>query len=118
MPELRCINSCVSLLVPSGRRVEKCAAACLQGYAPLYNPFEQFYSRYVYRRVRHIFNRPICSTPGAEVTLKERATDDYNWSFRFTGTEKRCINLGSYNYLGFASPSGECADAAEAAARR
>ncbi|XP_039751157.1 serine palmitoyltransferase 2 isoform X2 [Pararge aegeria] len=90
----------------------------VHGYAPLYNPFEQFYSRYVYRRVRHIFNRPICSTPGAEVTLKERATDDYNWSFRFTGTEKRCINLGSYNYLGFASPSGECADAAEAAARR
>ncbi|XP_034827286.1 serine palmitoyltransferase 2 [Maniola hyperantus] len=89
-----------------------------EGYAPLYNPFEQFYSRYVYRRVRHIFNRPICSTPGAEVTLKERATDDYNWSFRFTGTEKRCINLGSYNYLGFAEPSGECADAAEAATRR
>ncbi|XP_023934963.2 serine palmitoyltransferase 2 isoform X2 [Bicyclus anynana] len=88
------------------------------GYAPLYNPFEQFYSRYVYRRVRHIFNRPICSTPGAELTLKERATDDYNWSFRFTGAEKRCINLGSYNYLGFAAPEGECADAAEAAARR
>lgn len=90
----------------------------LQGYAPLYNPFEQFFSRYVYRRVRHLFNRPICSTPGAELTLKERATDDYNWTFRFTGTERRCINLGSYNYLGFAEPTGACADAAEAATRR
>nr|XP_026501555.1 serine palmitoyltransferase 2 [Vanessa tameamea] len=89
-----------------------------EGYAPLYNPFEQFYSRYVYRRVRHIFNRPICSTPGAEVTLKERYTDDYNWSFGFTGTERRCINLGSYNYLGFAAPEGACADAAAAAVRR
>ncbi|XP_038214647.1 serine palmitoyltransferase 2 isoform X2 [Zerene cesonia] len=89
-----------------------------EGYAPLYNPFEQFFSRYVYRRVRHCFNLPITSAPGAELTLKERATDDYNWSFRFTGKEKRCINLGSYNYLGFAEAEGECAEAAAAAARR
>ncbi|KPJ13348.1 Serine palmitoyltransferase 2 [Papilio machaon] len=88
------------------------------GYAPLYNPFEQFFSRYVYRRVRHCFNRPICSAPGAELTLKERHTDDYNWSFRFTGKERRCINLGSYNYLGFAEPTGPCADAAAEATRR
>ncbi|XP_072939222.1 serine palmitoyltransferase 2 isoform X2 [Epargyreus clarus] len=88
-----------------------------EGYAPLYNPFEQFYSRYVYRRVRHCFNRPICSAPGAELTLKERYTDDYNWSFRFTGTEKRCINLGSYNYLGFAEAAGPRAAAAAAALR-
>ncbi|XP_045534668.1 serine palmitoyltransferase 2 isoform X1 [Papilio machaon] len=89
-----------------------------EGYAPLYNPFEQFFSRYVYRRVRHCFNRPICSAPGAELTLKERHTDDYNWSFRFTGKERRCINLGSYNYLGFAEPTGPCADAAAEATRR
>ncbi|XP_050669710.1 serine palmitoyltransferase 2 isoform X2 [Leptidea sinapis] len=89
-----------------------------EGYAPLYNPFEQFFSRYLYRRVRHCFNRPITSAPGAHLTLKERATDDYNWTFRFTGQERRCINLGSYNYLGFAEPTGECADAAEEATRR
>ena len=29
-----------------------------------------------------------------------------------TGTSKDCINLGSYNYLGFAQNSGPCADAA------
>ncbi|CAH4037596.1 serine palmitoyltransferase 2 isoform X1 [Pieris brassicae] len=89
-----------------------------EGYAPLYNPFEQFFSRYLYRRVRHCFNLPVTSTPAAEVTLKERATDDYNWTFRFTGEEKTYINLGSYNYLGFAEPRGECADAAEEAAKR
>ncbi|XP_068632782.1 serine palmitoyltransferase 2 isoform X2 [Battus philenor] len=89
-----------------------------EGYAPLYNSFEQFFSRYLYRRVRHCFNRPICSAPGAELVLKERRTRDYNWSFEFTGTERRCINLGSYNYLGFAEPSGPCADAAAQAARR
>lgn len=29
---------------------------------------------------------------------------------RFTGTETKCLNLGSYNYLGFAANSGPCAD--------
>lgn len=31
-------------------------------------------------------------------------------SDRFTGTETQCINLGSYNYLGFAEASGKCAE--------
>lgn len=29
---------------------------------------------------------------------------------RFTGTETKCLNLGSYNYLGFASNDGPCAN--------
>ncbi|KAL6420829.1 hypothetical protein ACFW04_014371 [Cataglyphis niger] len=81
-----------------------------QGYAPLYDNFEKFYLRYVYRRVRDCWNRPICSVPGAMVTLKDRVTKDYGWTFQFTGTETQCINLGSYNYLGFAEASGKCAD--------
>lgn len=35
---------------------------------------------------------------------------DCCYIFRFTGTETKCLNLGSYNYLGFASNSGPCAD--------
>lgn len=31
---------------------------------------------------------------------------------RFTGTKTKCLNLGSYNYLGFAENSGKCAEAA------
>lgn len=81
-----------------------------QGYPPLYDAFESFYSRYVYRRIRDCWNRPICSVPGAEVTLKDRITKDYGWSFEFTGTETKCLNLGSYNYLGFAANSGPCAE--------
>lgn len=34
----------------------------------------------------------------------------YHFIHRFTGTETKCLNLGSYNYLGFASNSGPCAD--------
>lgn len=52
-----------------------------QGYVALYDGFEQFYLRYVYRRIRDCFNSPICSVPGAEVTLKDRITRDYCWTF-------------------------------------
>lgn len=52
-----------------------------QGYVPLYDNFEHFYLRYVYRRVRDCWNRPICSVPGAEVVLKDRITNDYGWTF-------------------------------------
>ncbi|XP_015118077.1 serine palmitoyltransferase 2 isoform X1 [Diachasma alloeum] len=81
-----------------------------KGYPPLYDAFDTFYLRYVYRRVRDCWNRPICSVPGAMVTLKDRVTHDHGWTFQFTGTETPCINLGSYNYLGFAEATGPCAD--------
>ncbi len=32
--------------------------------------------------------------------------------YRYPGTVTRCLNLGSYNYLGFAQNSGPCAEAA------
>ncbi|EDW51838.1 serine palmitoyltransferase 2 [Drosophila sechellia] len=87
------------------------------GYVALYDAFESFYSRYVYRRIKDCWNRPICSVPGDELTLKDRVTDDYGWSFKFTGTETRCLNLGSYNYLGFAAATGQCADDSEESVR-
>ncbi|KAK7872665.1 hypothetical protein R5R35_002660 [Gryllus longicercus] len=83
-----------------------------EGYAPLYDRFESFYLQYVYRRVRDCWNRPICSVPGAEVVLKDRMTPDYGWTFQFTGTTTKCLNLGSYNYLGFAEATGPCASSA------
>ncbi|XP_067009623.2 serine palmitoyltransferase 2 isoform X2 [Anabrus simplex] len=89
-----------------------------EGYVPLYNKFESFYLRYVYRRVRDCWNRPICSVPGAEVVLKDRITRDYGWTFEFTGTKTKCLNLGSYNYLGFAEATGPCAESAIDAIRK
>ncbi|KAG5881493.1 hypothetical protein JTB14_029158 [Gonioctena quinquepunctata] len=81
-------------------------------YRPLIDRFSAFYSRYVYRRIRDCWNYPICSVPGHEVVLKERVTKDNGWTFEFTGSKKKCINLASYNYLGFAEASGPCAEAA------
>ncbi|KAK0181781.1 hypothetical protein PV327_004031 [Microctonus hyperodae] len=80
-----------------------------RGYASLYESFETFYLRYVYRRVRDCWNRPVCSVPGAMITLKDRITRDNGWTFEFIGTETPCINLSSYNYLGFAQSTGNCA---------
>lgn len=82
------------------------------GYPPLFDRFSMFYSRYVYRRIRDCWNYPICSVPGSEVVLKDRVTNDCGWTFEFTGTQTKCLNLASYNYLGFAESSGPCAEAA------
>ncbi len=35
----------------------------------------------------------------------------YYTLYRLTGSTTRCLNLGSYNYLGFAETEGPCADA-------
>uniref|UniRef100_A0A3B4TA16 serine C-palmitoyltransferase n=2 Tax=Seriola TaxID=8160 RepID=A0A3B4TA16_SERDU len=72
-------------------------------FVPLYQDFENFYTRNLYMRVRDNWNRPVCSLPGPVFDLMERVSDDYNWTFRFTGrTIHNAVNMGSYNYLGFA----------------
>ncbi|XP_061084069.1 serine palmitoyltransferase 3 [Conger conger] len=87
--------------------LEKCHVAQereeQKDFVPLYQDFENFYTRNLYMRVRDNWNRPLCSLPGPMFDLMERVSDDYNWTFRLTGrTIKDVINMGSYNYLGFA----------------
>ncbi|XP_026165688.1 serine palmitoyltransferase 3 [Mastacembelus armatus] len=87
--------------------LEKCHVAQerqeQKDFVPLYQDFENFYTRNLYMRVRDNWNRPICSLPGPVFDLMERVSDDYNWTFRLTGkTIHNVINMGSYNYLGFA----------------
>jgi serine palmitoyltransferase len=48
----------------------------------------------------------------------ERLSDDYNWSFRLTGRKIEALNLGSYNYLGFAENTGVCAQTAIQTAKK
>ncbi|XP_078412588.1 serine palmitoyltransferase 3 [Cetorhinus maximus] len=93
--------------------LEKCHASQerkeQKDFVPLYQDFENFYKRNLYMRVRDNWNRPICSVPGPTFDLVERVSDDYNWTFRYTGRViKDVINMGSYNYLGFAENKGEC----------
>ncbi|CAG2100234.1 unnamed protein product [Medioppia subpectinata] len=81
-----------------------------EGYVPLYQSFESFFTRNIYRRVCDGCNRPITCVPGAVIDVMDRLTDDYNWTFKYPGTTTRAINMGSYNYLGFAENSGTNVD--------
>lgn len=82
-----------------------------QGMAPLTSDFDSFYSRRLYARIKDCWNRPVTGVPGRTITVLERVSDDGNESFRLTGNKKVCINMASYNYLGFAQSEGPCADA-------
>ncbi|CAM4647844.1 unnamed protein product [Leuciscus chuanchicus] len=98
-------------------KIEKCHIARereeQKDFVPLYQDFENFYTRNLYMRIRDSWNRPICGVPGAKFDLVERSSNDYNWTFEYTGrVVKNVINLGSYNYLGFAENTGSCATAA------
>lgn len=53
----------------------------LQDFVPLYQDFENFYTRNLYMRIRDNWNRPICSVPGAKMDVMERVSHDYNWTF-------------------------------------
>jgi serine palmitoyltransferase len=101
------------LLRQSG--LEKRKGACDQNgpeFTPLYQSFESFFTRNVYMRARDCFNRPICSMPGAEIELMERVSDDFYWTFNYTGKKTKALNMGSYNYLGFAENNGPCSKSA------
>ncbi|XP_058535680.1 serine palmitoyltransferase 3 [Ochotona princeps] len=88
--------------------IEKCNAAVereeQKDFVPLYQDFQNFYTRNLYMRIRDNWNRPVCSAPGPHFDMMERVSDDYNWTFRFTGRViKDVINMGSYNFLGLVS---------------
>ncbi|KAJ3123505.1 serine palmitoyltransferase component [Nowakowskiella sp. JEL0407] len=89
-----------------------------QGYAPLNSGFDTFYTRRLYRRISDVFNRPITGVPGRIVKCLERTSADFNKTFKLTGRTIECLNLSSYNYLGFAQADGPCADAVEVGIRK
>ena len=81
------------------------------GYTTLFDHFEGFYIRNMYRRQRNVFENTIGSVPGATVTYIEKVSDDANWTFKLDeNNRKECVNLASYNYLGFAEKDGLCTE--------
>ncbi|KAL3873457.1 hypothetical protein ACJMK2_036572 [Sinanodonta woodiana] len=94
-------------------KIKSCTEPRLSGFVPLYQSWESFYTRNLYRRIRDCWNRPICSVAGAEMEILERTTNDHGWNFKLTDKKKKVMNFGSYNYLGFAENKGPCADAVE-----
>eukprot|EP00276_Gloeochaete_wittrockiana_P005671 CAMPEP_0184655746 /NCGR_PEP_ID=MMETSP0308-20130426/14391_1 /TAXON_ID=38269 /ORGANISM="Gloeochaete witrockiana, Strain SAG 46.84" /LENGTH=521 /DNA_ID=CAMNT_0027092469 /DNA_START=198 /DNA_END=1763 /DNA_ORIENTATION=- len=74
------------------------------GFSPILNNFESFYTRRLYGRLQGCFNRPISSAAGAYIDVMERDPE----TGKCTGRTDRCLNLGSYNYLGFAETNEMC----------
>ncbi|PHU15590.1 Long chain base biosynthesis protein 2a [Capsicum chinense] len=83
-------------------------ASNLQGYAPICLGLEDFYIRRLYLRIQDCFGRPICSPPDAWFDVVERVSNDNNKTLKRTTKVSRCLNLGSYNYLGFAASDEYC----------
>ena len=98
-------------------------------YSPLLKSWENFYTRRLYHRIQDCFNRPIASRPCAIISVLERVSFDGNKTMSILGklsnlknstkqlsyesgehydetydgrVIRKCLNLGSYNYLGFA----------------
>lgn len=69
---------------------------CLQDFVPLYQDFENFYTRNLYMWIRDSWNRPICSVPGAKVDLVERVSHDYNRTFEWVSQSQEVFQLAPY----------------------
>lgn len=82
-----------------------------KGFVPLLWAKEYFYTRYLFGRIRDCWDRPIAGTPGAMIDVIERkmqvgpGAED---TAKITDGRTQAVNLGSYNYLGFAQKSGKC----------
>jgi serine palmitoyltransferase len=79
------------------------------GYPPVLSRIETFFVRRLYARLAGSFNRPIASCASARVDVIERVREGdpvYSLKFVPTGRVINCINLASYNYLGFSQNCG------------
>lgn len=77
-----------------------------QGYAPLTSDFDDFFTRRAYGRLHDCWNRPVASCASTYIDVVDRARvydeyGSYTLDTKETGKKIRCLNLGSYNYLGF-----------------
>ncbi|KAF5301442.1 hypothetical protein FQA39_LY02171 [Lamprigera yunnana] len=83
------------------------------GYPPLNSKSRAYgFVYFIYEKVRHAWNYPVSSVPSSVIVLKDREfnKDKGITNFRCTDKESKCINLGSYNYLGFAENRGPCTE--------
>ncbi|KAI0142839.1 serine palmitoyltransferase [Xylariaceae sp. FL1272] len=88
------------------------------GYAPLNDDFDSFYTRRLKLRIDDVFARTSTGVPGRFINLLDRVSVNFNESYNYTGTTTETLNMSSYNYLGFAQSEGPCADAVEECVRK
>jgi serine palmitoyltransferase len=93
------------------------ASKAEKGYAELRQDYEDFYTRRAYKRVIECFERPVASAPGRTMDIIMRSGKlGQMEALQPNGEIRTVVNMGSYNYLGFASqvrrPPGATAQSA------
>ncbi|KAI1378491.1 serine palmitoyltransferase [Hypoxylon crocopeplum] len=88
------------------------------GYAPLNDDFDNFYTRRLKMRIDDCFARTSTGVPGRYINLLDRVSSDFNETYNYTGSTTETLNMSSYNYLGFAQSEGPCANAVEECVKR
>ncbi|KAI0180649.1 serine palmitoyltransferase [Hypoxylon sp. FL1284] len=88
------------------------------GYAPLNDDFDNFYTRRLKMRIDDCFARTSTGVPGRYINVLDRVSHDFNETYEYTGTSTETLNMSSYNYLGFAQSEGPCANAVEECVKR
>ena len=70
---------------------------------PIFTGWVVFYTRRLYRRIEDCWNRPICgeASSSIDVCVRARKGAGDGAPLEMTGEKLHCLNLGSYNYLGF-----------------
>ncbi|KAL3233676.1 Serine palmitoyltransferase 2 [Nakaseomyces bracarensis] len=82
------------------------------GMAPWFSNFDSFFARRMKMRIDDCFSRPTTGVPGRFIRCITRISHNLNEYFTYPGSTSMCLNLSSYNYLGFAQSKGQCTDAA------
>ncbi|KAI1344325.1 serine palmitoyltransferase [Xylariaceae sp. FL0016] len=88
------------------------------GYAPLNDDFDSFYTRRLKLRIDDCFARTTTGVPGRYINLMDRVSDNFNETYNYLGSSTETLNMSSYNYLGFAQSEGPCANAVEECVRQ
>jgi len=82
-----------------------------EDYATFQTGFQAFYVRHMYNRIRYLWQRPINTHAGARIGVvhdKFSCQHPEDTGQKVVGEVSDCLNLGSYNYLGFCEPGGPC----------
>ena len=87
-------------LIEVGSKPTRKSSGNIDDTAPLIKTLDSFYTRHLYSRIWKTFNNVIAGNPGRIIEVIERERD-LNGVITLTDRQRKCINFGSYNYLGF-----------------
>ena len=86
---------------------------------PFLSGWTIFYTRRLYKRIQDCWNRPIAGEAATwlDVVIRRKKCSGDAADLVPTGEKRRCLNLGSYNYLGFGGLDETCTPAVIGALR-